>query len=225
LIVPNGESVLRQACAQTRAWQLAGLGSPRIAVNLSARQFRQRALQAVIARTLADTGLAPEHLELELTESLLMEPIPAVRRTLEELKALGLHIAIDDFGTGYSSLAYLKRFPINTLKIDQSFIRDITTDPDAATIASAIIGLAKSLRLTVVAEGVETEAQLRVLRSYGCDEVQGYLFSPPLPPAEFAELLRTKATWNQPSAAPEPPSRRAMFTTSARRAMSTGLTT
>ncbi len=190
LIVPIGEWVLRQACTQNRAWQAAGLPPVRVAVNLSARQFRQRALAGTIARILNETGLDPQYLELELTESLLMENTQASSSILAELKAMGLQIAIDDFGTGYSSLSYLKRFPIDTLKIDQSFVAEITTDPDNAAIVIAIIALAHSLRLKVIAEGVETEDQLAFLRAQRCHMSQGYLFCRPLPAEALTPWLR-----------------------------------
>lgn len=190
LIVPLGEWVLKTACAQTKAWHDAGLPKIRMAVNLSARQFQQKNLFALIKETLFHTGLAPEYLELEITESMLMENVEDAIQTLHELKNLGLTISIDDFGTGYSSLNYLKRFPIDMLKIDQSFVRDITTDPDDAVIASTIITMAHNLRFKVIAEGVEYQEHLDFLKSKGCDIAQGYFFSRPLPTALFSELLR-----------------------------------
>ncbi len=190
LIVPIGAWVLHTACAQARAWQLEGLGDLRVAVNLSARQFTQKALELAIAGMLAEVGLAPHLLELELTESMVMNDVEHAITILRNLKALGVHIAIDDFGTGYSSLAYLRRFPIDVLKIDQSFVKDLTVDADDAAIVRSIISLAHSLRLQVIAEGVETTEQLAFLRSHGCDQMQGYLFSRPLDAAAFAQLLR-----------------------------------
>ncbi len=190
LIVPLGEWVLKTACAQTKAWHDAGLPKIRMAVNLSARQFQQKNLFDLIQEILIQTGLKPEYLELEITESMLMENVEEAIGTLHKLKALGLAISIDDFGTGYSSLNYLKRFPIDMLKIDQSFVRDITTDPDDAIIASTIITMAHSLRFKVIAEGVEHKDHLTFLKSKECDIAQGYLFSRPLPTALFGELLR-----------------------------------
>ncbi len=182
LIVPIGEWVLRTACAQSRAWQALGLPIVRVAVNLSGRQFRERDLPAMVARALKDTGLeaTPEYLELEVTESMLMDDMEKTIVTLKTLHKMGLRLAIDDFGTGYSSLSYLKRFPINTLKIDQSFVRDITHDSDDAALAAVIITLGHSLGLTVTAEGVETKEQLAFLRNAQCDEMQGYYYSRPL---------------------------------------------
>lgn len=187
LIVPIGDWVLRTACAQTSVWTAQGLGPLKLSVNLAAVQFRQPGLVARIAEITEQTGLAPELLELELTESMLVEDTAASVATLSELNALGLSVSIDDFGTGYSSLSYLKRFPLDALKIDRSFVRDLATDTDDAAIVKATIALAHSLRLRVIAEGVETEAQLSFLRSLGCDEAQGYLYSPPVP----AEAFRT----------------------------------
>ena len=193
LIAPIGEWVLRTACAQNKAWQTAGLPPIRVGVNLSARQFQCQNLVEMIVRILKETGLDPTYLELELTESVLMQNTEAIIATLCELDAMGINISIDDFGTGYSSLSYLKRFPINRLKIDQSFVRDITTDPDDAAIVTAIITLAHSLKLKVIAEAVETEEQLAFLRSLNCDEMQGYLFSRPLPMDEATKFWREKA--------------------------------
>ena len=190
LIVPLGEWVLRTACAQNMAWQQAGLRPVCVAVNLSARQFRQRDLIEVITGILRETGLDPGHLELELTESLIMQNVESTIVTLNKLNAMGVKLAIDDFGTGYSSLSYLKRFPIDMLKIDQSFVRDITTDPDDASIAKTIISMAHDMKLRVIAEGVETEEQKSFLRLRHCDEMQGYFFSKPVPAPEFETLLR-----------------------------------
>lgn len=189
LIVSIGTWVLRAACAQTRHWQENGLPIQWVAVNLSPRQFTEVDLPNLIARILEETGLPPHSLELEITESLLMKDVEQATKILCDLKAIGVKLAIDDFGTGYSSLNYLKRFPIDRLKIDQSFVRDITTDPDDATITMAIITLAHSLSLTVVAEGVEHEGQLAFLRKKHCDEIQGYYFSRPLPPEQLDQLL------------------------------------
>jgi diguanylate cyclase (GGDEF)-like protein/PAS domain S-box-containing protein len=190
LIVPIGAWVLRTACAQARAWQLDGLGDLRVAVNLSARQFTQKALEQSIASMLAEVGLAPQLLEIELTESMVMSDVEHAITILRNLKALGVHISIDDFGTGYSSLSYLRRFPIDALKIDQSFVKDLSVDPDDAAIVRSIISLAHSLRLQVIAEGVETNEQLAFLRAHGCDQMQGYLFSRPLDARAFERLRR-----------------------------------
>jgi diguanylate cyclase (GGDEF)-like protein/PAS domain S-box-containing protein len=190
LIVPIGLWVMHTACCQSVAWQKIGLGQMRIAVNLSARQFYQQDLVDSIARILDETGLAPHLLELELTESMMMNDVEQAVGILSSLKAIGVHLSIDDFGTGYSSLSYLKRFPIDLLKIDQSFVRDITIDPDDAAIVLSIISLAHSLRLTVIAEGVETGAQLDYLRQHGCDYMQGYYFSHPLCAGECEQFLQ-----------------------------------
>ena len=190
LIVPIGAWALRAACIQTRQWQLAGFDQLRVAVNLSARQFTQKGLAQVIAGVLDETGLAPGFLELELTESMVMNDVESAVLILRSLKELGVHIAIDDFGTGYSSLSYLRRFPLDVLKIDQSFVCDLATNADAAAIVVAVISLAHSLRLQVIAEGVETIDQIRFLRSYGCDQMQGYYFSRPVAADKFEALLR-----------------------------------
>uniref|UniRef100_E6QTT1 Putative Sensory box protein n=1 Tax=mine drainage metagenome TaxID=410659 RepID=E6QTT1_9ZZZZ len=191
LIVAIGEWVLRTACRQNKHWQAAGLPHIRMAVNLSARQFREPDLVAVVVKAMADANLDPhlDNLELELTESMIMKDMGATVATLNQLHELGVHLSIDDFGTGYSSLGYLKRFPINTLKIDQSFVRDITIDADDAAIAAAIVTLGHSLKLKVIAEGVETVEQLAFLRKIKCDEIQGYYFSKPLPADEMEKLL------------------------------------
>ncbi len=189
LIIPIGAWVLRQACVQTKAWHQAGLGELRVAVNLSPRQFTQKGLVQSIAAVLDDTGLDARHLELEVTESMVMSDVDNAITILRQLKHLGVQIAIDDFGTGYSSLSYLRRFPIDVLKIDQSFVRDITLVEDDAAIVRAIISLAHGLRLKVIAEGVETAEQLSFLRDHGCNQVQGYLFSRPVPASDFEALV------------------------------------
>lgn len=189
LIVPIGAWVIRAACLQNKEWQMAGLGHLRMAVNLSARQFAQEDLVESIATSLREAGLAPEYLEIELTESLVMADVDRAIGILRELKALGVQLSIDDFGTGYSSLSYLKRFPIDVLKIDRSFVNDITIDPDDAAIVASIVSLAHSLRLQVIAEGVETEAQLNYLREHDCDQIQGYFFSRPVTAAALTTML------------------------------------
>jgi len=190
LIVLIGEWVLRTACTQSKAWQKEGLPSVGVAVNISARQFKQQNLIEIISRILRDTGLSPHLLELELTENIVMENTEAAIVTLRRLKELGVKLSIDDFGIGYSSLEYLKHFPIDTVKIDQSFVRDIITDPGDAAIAIAVITLAHSLELKVIAEGVELEEQLAFMRSQQCDKIQGYLFSRPLPAEGVRKLLQ-----------------------------------
>jgi diguanylate cyclase (GGDEF)-like protein len=188
LILPIGAWVIRTACEQCLAWQKLGYGKIRMAVNLSVRQFEQPDLIEYIETVLADTGLEPHLLEIELTESLVMHDVNRSIEVLRQLKSLGLQMSVDDFGTGYSSLAYLKRFPIDLLKIDQSFVRDIGTADDAA-IVKAILAMAHSLGMRVIAEGVETEAQCDFLRLNMCDEIQGYLFSRPLSSEKIDELL------------------------------------
>jgi diguanylate cyclase (GGDEF)-like protein/PAS domain S-box-containing protein len=190
LIIPMGEWVMRTACAQARKWQDEGLPPVSVAVNVSAVQFRQEGFCEVIRKVLDEVGLAPEYLELELTESLLLSSSDVTFSVLKELEAMGLKLAIDDFGTGYSSLSYLKHFPVSKLKIDRSFVRDVATSPDDAAITTAIISMARSLNLKVIAEGVETEAQMSFLRAHHCDEIQGYYFSKPLPPEQVADALR-----------------------------------
>ena len=190
LIVSIGDWVLRESCRQNRAWQDAGLPSISIAVNISSVQFRGGQLEANVRLALADTGMPAECLELELTEGILMGGANETVETLKRLSEMGVKLAIDDFGTGYSSLSYLKRFPIDKLKIDQSFVRDIVSDPDDWAIANAVISMGHSLRMSVIAEGVEHAEQLEILKNEGCDEVQGYHFSVPLPANEFAEVLR-----------------------------------
>ncbi len=181
LIVPVGEWVMRAACTQAARWQAMGLPPMAVAVNLSPRQFRQKDLVGCIQNILHEVGLAPQYLELEITEGLLMDNSETNFAVLSGLKNMGVSIAIDDFGTGYSSLSYLKRFPINVLKIDRAFVNDISDDPNDAAIANAVIALGKSMHLSIVAEGVETPAQLDYLRTMGCDIAQGFLLSKPLP--------------------------------------------
>ena len=189
LIMPIGAWALRQACRQNRMWQLAGLPRVPLAVNLSAIQFKQRNLIAEVEKVLDDTGLDAAWLEFELTESMLMDETPELVRTMDGLRALGVKLAIDDFGTGHSSLAHLKRFPIDKLKIDRTFVRDIATDPDDRAITAAIVDLARAMGITSIAEGVEAEAQLDFLLQRGCDEMQGFLVSRPLAAADCAAWM------------------------------------
>jgi diguanylate cyclase (GGDEF)-like protein/PAS domain S-box-containing protein len=190
LIVPIGKWVLKTACAQTVAWQRQGLSTVQMSVNLSMRQLNDEGLVREIESVLAETGLAPELLELEVTESTIMHNAERAVRVLNAIKGLGVRLAIDDFGTGYSSLAHLKRFPIDTLKVDRSFIREVPNDAEDRAIAEAIIAMGKTLSLTVVAEGVETPEQQAFLSDRLCDEMQGYYFSTPIAAQDFAELLR-----------------------------------
>jgi diguanylate cyclase (GGDEF)-like protein len=190
LIVPIGEWVLREACRQAAAWQTGGLRPLRVAVNLSAQQFRQKDLNQMVRSALADAQLDARHLELELTESAVMHDPESSIQILRQLSDLGVRISIDDFGTGYSSLGYLRRLPLDMLKIDRVFIREVTTSRDDAEIVRAIVSLAHSLRLEVVAEGVETLDQLSFLHGLGCDNYQGYFCSPPLPNEKFVALVR-----------------------------------
>lgn len=191
LIDSIGEWVVREGCRQARAWQLEGLDPIRVAVNLSVFQFRQGNLLQMIQRALADFGLDPRLLEVEITESALMSDPEESVTILEQLSKMGVLVSVDDFGTGYSSMSYLRRFPIDKLKIDRSFINELSTRPDDASIVRAIVSLAHSLRLKVVAEGVETPAQLEMLKSLGCDQYQGYHYSAAVPAADFATLARS----------------------------------
>jgi diguanylate cyclase (GGDEF)-like protein/PAS domain S-box-containing protein len=193
LIVPIGEWVLRTACSQAKKWQDEGIPAISVAVNVSAVQFRQAGFCELVRKVVQDTGLAPQYLELELTESLLLANADVTVSVLQELKAMGVTLAIDDFGTGYSSFSYLRQFHVNNLKIDRSFINDVATNPDDAAITAAIIGMAKSLHLRVIAEGVEDEAQMSFLRAQQCDEIQGFYFSKPLATDDVADDLRRTA--------------------------------
>jgi len=195
LIVPMGEWVLRTACAQCQAWGKEGPQQPRIAVNVSSKQFNGGNLVAMVSRIMNENHLGPGVLEIEITESVLMDNAQAAIETLQILSSMGVSISIDDFGTGYSSLSYLKRFSIDVLKVDQSFVRDITTDPDDAAIVSAIITMAHQLDIEVVAEGVETREQLEFLRAQGCDFVQGYYFSRPKPSTDITLLNTYMEPW------------------------------
>ena len=189
LIVPIGSWVMRTACAQAKKWQRMAAGMLRVAVNLAAGQLYHPDLVTLVENTVRDSGLDPKCLDIELTESQVMDDVEQALDIMQRLKALGVKLSLDDFGTGYSSLAYLKRFPIDVLKIDKSFIRNLATDPDDAVIARSIITLGQSLQLQVIAEGVETEEQFAYLRRHRCDQIQGYYFSPPLPADEFERLL------------------------------------
>lgn len=189
LIIPLGIWVLRTACRQNRAWQDAGYPPIPISVNLSPRQLARGDIVEVVKRILDETGLQAQYLELEITESVMTTDVEKSFALLTQLRALGVKISLDDFGTGYSSLSYLKRFPVDTLKIDQSFVRDIATDQDSGAIVKAIISLGRNLNLTVLAEGIETDDQFRFLLANGCDEGQGYLMSKPIPNKNFVDLL------------------------------------
>ncbi len=200
LIVPIGRWVLRTACMQNAQWGREGLPPVQVCVNLSLRQLEHTGLIEDIQAVLAESGLPPHLLELELTESMIMHNTERAVRILMDIKALGVRLAIDDFGTGYSSLAQLKRFPIDTLKVDRSFIREVTRDAGDRAITEAIIAMGKTLSLTIVAEGVETPEQKAFLRERACDEMQGYYFSTPVRPDEFAALLRKQdSSRSQPS--------------------------
>jgi diguanylate cyclase (GGDEF)-like protein/PAS domain S-box-containing protein len=189
LIVPIGNWVLREACKQARSWMDAGLQFTTVSVNISAMEFRNEHFLEGVFAALGESGLNPSHLNIELTESVLMKQADRAQTILKALRASGVRVAVDDFGTGYSSLSYLTKFPIDSLKIDQSFVRQLSTSPEHATIVSAIIGMGRSLNLRVVAEGVETHEELEFLKGHKCDESQGYYFSRPTSPFQFAELL------------------------------------
>ena len=189
LIVPIGEWVMREACRQAVEWKNSGLPDMVIGVNLSAVQFKRGDVEYAVLDALEKSGLAPEFLELELTESILIQNAESVLATVKRLKLLGIKLSIDDFGTGYSSLSYLKRFDVDKLKIDRSFIRDLATDPDDAAIVRAIIQMARSLNLRTIAEGVENEEMLAHLRFFHCDEAQGYHFARPMAAADFAAYV------------------------------------
>jgi diguanylate cyclase (GGDEF)-like protein/PAS domain S-box-containing protein len=191
LILPIGNWVLREACKQAQAWIKAGLPLVTMAVNISAIEFRDEHFLEGAFAILEETGLDPRSLELELTESVLMRRVESTESILKALRKKGVQIAVDDFGTGYSSLSYLRKFPIDALKIDQSFVRQITTAPDETTIVTAVISMGRSLKLRVVAEGVETQEELAFLQAHQCDEAQGYFFSRPLLPEQFAKLLKS----------------------------------
>jgi EAL domain-containing protein (putative c-di-GMP-specific phosphodiesterase class I) len=190
LIGAIGEWVIREACRQARAWQEEGVPALRISVNLSASQFREAGLVASIRRALDDVGLPARHLEVELTESAVMSDPEQSVAILEQLSAMGVLVSVDDFGTGYSSMSYLQRFPIDKLKIDRTFINEVTSSSDDASIVSAIVSLGHTLKLKVIAEGVETPEQLEFLQMLGCDQYQGYHYSAAMPANELGELFR-----------------------------------
>jgi len=193
LIVPIGEWVMREACAFNKSLQDRGLPVMRVAINLSARQLTRYDLVRAVEQALHDSGMSAESLELELTESMVMHDPEGVIATLEQLKALGVELSIDDFGTGYSSLNYLKRFPVTSLKVDQSFVRELGQGENAAAIVKAVISLGHSLGMKVIAEGVETEKQMSFLMENHCDAMQGFLFSRPLGMDEFITLLERES--------------------------------
>ena len=190
LVIPIGEWVMAAACRQSAAWRAAGSSPVPVAVNLAATHLRERALPELVARVLQEHGLPPTSLEIEVTESIMMDDPELSIENARRLSDIGVGLSIDDFGTGYSSLSYLKRLPITALKIDRSFVRDLATDLDDAAIITAIIAMAHNLKLRVVAEGVETEEQRAFLKAHGCDEFQGFLCSGPVKASEFARLLQ-----------------------------------
>jgi EAL domain-containing protein (putative c-di-GMP-specific phosphodiesterase class I) len=199
LIGPIGEWVMRTACRQGRRWRDEGFAPIQIAVNICGRQFHDQDLSQTVIRILEETGLPANNLELELTESSVMQDAEFASGVLSRLKSMGIKISIDDFGTGFSSLSSLKRLPIDALKVDRSFVRDATSDADDAALVMAIITLAHNLRLKVIAEGVETEDQLRFLQLLRCDEIQGYLFSKPQPADALVSLFDSHSGWLQVS--------------------------
>jgi EAL domain-containing protein (putative c-di-GMP-specific phosphodiesterase class I) len=192
LMVPIGRWVLREACRQGRKWQDSQLAFERLSVNVSANEFRHKDFVAGVRTTLAETGFEPGRLDLELTEGVLMNDVETTTSVLQAIRAIGVHLAVDDFGTGYSSLSYLQRFPIDVLKIDQSFVRQISSDPNDTALVRAIIDMGKNLKQRVIAEGIETQEQLAFLQARHCAEGQGYLFSAPLPPQQCADLIRAR---------------------------------
>jgi predicted signal transduction protein with EAL and GGDEF domain len=202
LIIPIGRWVLREACAQNMAWQRRGLLPVAMAVNLSPRQFADEHLLHDIDLALAESEMSPVLLQLEVTESMMMRNVPRAVRVLHAIQSRGIRLAIDDFGTGYSSMSLMKQFPIDTIKIDRSFVRDLPRDSEDQAIAQAIISMGKALGMTVVAEGVETVEQQAFLKHHDCDEMQGYLFSRPLPPRDVAELLSSAQVTSSPPLQP-----------------------
>jgi EAL domain-containing protein (putative c-di-GMP-specific phosphodiesterase class I) len=202
LIVPIGRWVLKEACAQNMAWQRRGLRPVSMAVNLSPRQFVDERLLQDIDDALAASGMSPVLLQLEVTESMVMRNVSRAIKVLDAIQSRGIRLAIDDFGTGYSSMSLMKQFPIDTIKIDRSFVRDLPKDSEDQAIAQAIISMGKALGMTVVAEGVETAAQETFLRDHACDEMQGFLFSEPVPPQQLADLLRFDSLMDSPPLQP-----------------------
>jgi EAL domain-containing protein (putative c-di-GMP-specific phosphodiesterase class I) len=192
LIVPIGRWILMEACQQLKKWQTAGHNIPSVSVNVSARQFADRAFIDIVAKTIADVGINPAHLDLELTESVMTGDVEAAIQTLRSLKALGVTLSIDDFGTGYSSLAYLRNFPIDTLKIDQTFVRHMDENEKDAAIVSTVIALADNLGFKTVAEGVESAKHASMLNEFGCTQLQGYWITKPLPGDAFAAFVSGK---------------------------------
>ena len=195
IILPIGAWVLREACTQAKAWAAAGMPAATMAVNVSAVQFRNADFLKDLFAILSETGLDPSLLELEVTESVLMKDPELAAPILKSLREGGIQVSVDDFGTGYSSLSYLQQFPIDALKIDQSFVRRIADNPDETAIVSAIIAMGQSMHLRVIAEGVETREDLTFLKAHTCDEAQGYYFSRPVPAEEFARLIASQAPW------------------------------
>ena len=189
LIHPIGDMVIQTACRQARLWADLGLRPVPISINVSPRQFARREIAQTLGKAIESNGISPSQIKVEITESTIVQDVRKTLVALRDFKALGVRVAIDDFGTGFSSLTHLKRFPIDELKIDRSFVRDISNDPDDAAIAEAVIALARSMNLTVVAEGVETEAQMTFLREHACDNIQGYYFSRPRPASEIPGLF------------------------------------
>jgi EAL domain-containing protein (putative c-di-GMP-specific phosphodiesterase class I) len=198
LIIPLGTWIIETVCGSIRQWADQGLEPVRIAVNLSPLQFRQPDLPLIVRRIIEETGIQPDRLEFEITESAAMEYVDKSISTLQELREIGIHISLDDFGTGFSSLSYLKQLPLNTLKIDQSFIRNLSHNTQDRAIVESIITLAHTLNFTVVAEGVEDQDQLQILRGMSCDEIQGYLFSPPVSLDLFAQMLANERSEGGP---------------------------
>jgi EAL domain-containing protein (putative c-di-GMP-specific phosphodiesterase class I) len=203
VIVPIGRWVLKEACAQNMAWQRRGLRPVTMAVNLSPRQFADGHLLQDVDEALLASGMSPVLLQLEVTESMVMRNVSRAIKILDAIQSRGIRLAIDDFGTGYSSMSLMKQFPIDTIKIDRSFVRDLPVDSEDQAIAQAIISMGKALGMTVVAEGVETPEQQAFLRSHACDEMQGFLFSKPLPPKQMADLLRAEPTLTSPPLQPD----------------------
>jgi EAL domain-containing protein (putative c-di-GMP-specific phosphodiesterase class I) len=203
LIVPIGRWVMKEACAQNMAWQRRGLRPVTMAVNLSPRQFADTHLLHDIDEALLASGMSPVLLQLEVTESMVMRNVSRAIKVLDAIQSRGIRLAIDDFGTGYSSMSLMKQFPIDTIKIDRSFVRDLSTDSEDQAIAQAIISMGKALGMTVIAEGVETLEQETFLRNHACDEMQGFLFSKPLPAKQMADLLRAEPRHESPPLQPE----------------------